>query len=568
MARRRVMIQLRHAQDLATGASTEPGRTFETAAVPRLAGLPIDPTYAPVPLRGLIRREGPRDPNDLSTGVEFEAAPTSTTYIVRAEVDESQVQSIRNREDVVGVFSDPFIEPCIVCGGSAPVGTHLDVENLLCASQMRKCGMDGTGVLVAIVDSGVNLAYLNSHGKTPSFNATWSWAYTSGLTPGSMPVDHGTMVAFDVCIAAPKCTILDIALLHPLQVTPAGFGALLSDAVKAYAHLLDIMMKPLRIGQKRSMVVNNSWGMFNPSWDYPVGDPANYSDNPNHPFNIAVASLEVGGADILFAAGNCGADCPDSRCGGVTANTIYGANGHPQVLTIAGVDTTQHRVGYSAIGPGRLTKNKPDVCGYTHFSGSGVYTADGGTSAATPVVTGVVAAVRSKRPHDASDPSTSPAAIRSLITSTANDLGPSGFDYLHGYGVVDTCELGEKLCGPGWWIFDICKRYHWICDGVFRWPPIPLPWPDPIIRWIEEPGLPFKMPRLVGTISVTPARDVDHRELAGKLVERLVAESGVTDSTQLGYVLGSLSVQLQARSQGTQPRSSSASTSAAVEGDN
>jgi hypothetical protein len=56
-------------------------------------------------------------------------------------------------------------------------------------------------------------------------------------------------------------------------------------------------------------------------------------------------------ARILFAAGNCRADCPDSRCQGVTSNAIYGANGHPQVLCVAGVDTTKQRVGYSTIGP-------------------------------------------------------------------------------------------------------------------------------------------------------------------------------------------------------------------------
>jgi hypothetical protein len=35
---------------------------------------------------------------------------------------------------------------------------------------MHKCGMDGSGVLVAVVDTGVNMAYLNSQGKNPSFN--------------------------------------------------------------------------------------------------------------------------------------------------------------------------------------------------------------------------------------------------------------------------------------------------------------------------------------------------------------------------------------------------------------
>jgi hypothetical protein len=157
---------------------------------------------------------------------------------------------------------------------------------------------------------------------------------------------------------------------------------LLSDAVLAYRHLLNIMLAPRRPGEMRSLVVNNSWGMFHPSWDYPVGHPGNYSDNPNHPFNRIVVTLERAGADIVFAAGNCGSDCPDGRCRGVTAKAIYGANSSPAVLTVGGVDISGLRVGYSSKGPGRLTPNKPDVCGFTHFSGSGVYAAAGGTSAA------------------------------------------------------------------------------------------------------------------------------------------------------------------------------------------
>jgi hypothetical protein len=540
MATRKMMVQLRYNPQIAMHSSTTPHARFDAAGAVGIPGLNIDASYAPVPLRTLGQRQPSNDPNDLSARLEFKLAPDSTTYIVRADIEEETIDEIRARPEVVGVFSDPVIEPCLICPGSLPLGTDHDVESLLCTGNMHQCGMDGTGVLVAVVDTGVNLAYLNARGKTPGFDATWSWTLQPG-TPGSMPVDHGTMCAFDVCIAAPKCTILDIALLRPVP----SMSALLSDAVKAYAHLLDIMMLPRRIGQFRSMVVNNSWGMFHPSWDFPPGDPANYSDNPNHPFNLAVASLEVAGADILFAAGNCGADCADGRCQGVTTNAIYGANGHPQVLCVAGVDTTKQRVGYSTIGPGRLTNAKPDISGYTHFAGSGVYAADGGTSAATPVVAGVVAAVRSKRPYNPSDSSTSPAAIRSLLTSTAEDLGPSGYDYRHGHGVVDGCALGKKLCG--FWWFDICKVHRWICEGVFRWPE--WPGPGPVIRWLDIPDIPFRIPQITRFRSGgAPPQDPD--AAIQKHIEEMISRSGVENSVQFGYILGVIHAQLMRREVG------------------
>jgi subtilisin family serine protease len=184
--------------------------------------------------------------------------------------------------------------------------------------------------------------------------------------------------------------------------------------------------------------------MFRPSWDFPVGHPGNYSDNPAHPFNIIVASLESAGADILFAAGNCGRDCPDSRCG-FASRPICGANSHPAVLSVAGIDTEKQRVGYSSQGPGRLDPKKPDVSAYTHFQGSRIYAADGGTSAACPVAAGVVAAVRTRYPASR----LSPSQLRALIFKTAEDLIGVGWDDDHGWGAIDASALVDALEGVG-----------------------------------------------------------------------------------------------------------------------
>src|SRR5438552_3194293 len=81
------------------------------------------------------------------------------------------------------------------------------------AQELHRRGMDGTGVRVAIVDTGFNLTYLRSKGKTPAFDAELSWGPNGGQPLGEMPVDHGTMCAFDVCIAAPNCTLVDHAVL-------------------------------------------------------------------------------------------------------------------------------------------------------------------------------------------------------------------------------------------------------------------------------------------------------------------------------------------------------------------
>src|SRR5438552_2386288 len=148
--------------------------------------------------------------------------------------------------------------------------------------------------------------------------------------PSASGFNHGTMVAYDVRIAAPDARILDYALLTSRAGTWAAF---LSDAIAAFADLVErVNATPGR------WVVNNSWGLFDRAGDAPIGSPENYSANPDHPFNQITGALVAAGAVVFFAAGNSGADCPDRRCG--TGHTgpgasIHGANSHPDVVTVA-----------------------------------------------------------------------------------------------------------------------------------------------------------------------------------------------------------------------------------------
>jgi subtilisin family serine protease len=346
--------------------------------------------------------------------------------------------------NVVGVFADPKIQAIQASCPSGPVGTDIDVARLLMVEGLGRRGMDGTGVRVAVVDTGINLRYLNSHGKTPEFDSDLSWGPLGGQPLGSMPVSHGTMCAYDICIAAPRCTLADLAVLTSNTQGGSTMDGLLSDAVRAYGMLLSYLTRGPQpfAGDHvpRTLVINNSWGMFHSSWDFPVGNPQNYSDNPEHPFNIQVGTLEAAGADILFAAGNYGADCPDLRCQGLTNAGIFGANSSPSVTCVAGVVLSKQRVGYSTQGPGRLDPQKPDLACYTHFAGSGVYSADGGTSAATPVLAGVVAAIRRLYPSSALPP----ADLRDLLRNTAEKQG-GGFNYDYGHGVIDVGALLSAL---------------------------------------------------------------------------------------------------------------------------
>ena len=421
--------------------------SLEAADVPDVPGLVIDRSFPAVAV------PPPVSPADSTESTRFSLESVEddpkATVLVRGFMEEDKVESVAaapsNLPGVRAIYADPLIETCpITCINSPAVGNTAGVASAVCVSKLRSAGMTGAGVLLAIVDTGINLPYLRSRGLNPNFNSSRSWVPVipgqPPLVPGNLPVDHGTMCAFDALIAAPDSMLVDIAVLQSRRPGRTVMEGLLSDAVLAYSFLHQILTGPRRPGDFHSMVVSNSWGMFRRQWDFPVGHPGNYSDNANHPFNRIVGRLAAAGADILFAAGNCGRECPDSRCGAEIDAGIYGANSHADVLSVAGVDLNKKRVGYSTRGPGHLTQQKPDVASFTHFKGSGVYPVDGGTSAATPVAAGVVAAVRSRFPVG---PAATPAMLRAAVTRLSEDKGTIGFDFEYGWGVISGCKLSQ-----------------------------------------------------------------------------------------------------------------------------
>jgi subtilisin family serine protease len=402
------------------------------AALPAMMDLDAD--FAAVPLAS-------RGATGLASAMTPDRAPQ---FVVRGTVDEKRFAAMAKdgvaEVDGARLFADPVIAgfASVPGCGTGPVGSAADVATMLDVPTLKSKRLNGSGVAVAIMDNGINLAHLRSKGLNPAFDASVSWSPGHG-SPGSYPVDHGTMCAYDALIAAPKATLLDFPIL--LSNTPGGslMEGFLSDALQAYSVLLTLMRGPANRRPFRSLVVNNSWGMYHQSWDFPAGHPGRYADNMNHPFNIVVGALGRSGVDILFAAGNCGSDCPDRRCKGVVTNTIMGANAHPQVLTIAGATVQDRRVGYSSQGPGiaGMAHAKPDLTSYTHFLGSEAFgqgTEDGGTSAACPVAAGAVAAIRTRLPASRLSPGDLARELR--IDARKRGGGASGWNRNYGYGVI------------------------------------------------------------------------------------------------------------------------------------
>ena len=400
----------------------------------------LDSEFAAVP----ISRMG-------ATAMAATADPEhATKFVVRGNMDADQLSEIDD-EQGVGLFADPMISN--YDGGycaRAPVGSSQDVARNLQVQRLQERGLDGAGVGVVICDTGINIEHLREKGLDPRFDDSLTWIPPGvGGSPGSFSVDHGTMCAYDALIAAPQATLLDFPIL--LSQTPGGsaMDGFLSDALQAFSTLATYMRQPEADRAYKSLIINNSWGMYHPSWDFPAGHPGRYADNPGHPFNLVVGTLARTGADIFFAAGNCGPDCPADRCEGVIRQSITGANAHPEVTTVAGVTTNRQWIGYSSVGPAidGMADRKPDIACYSHFLGSEAFgrgVADTGTSTACPVAAGVTAAFRTVLDQSVLSP-------RDLARELRRDAKVPGSRYGNrwnekfGYGVINPAQTAQRL---------------------------------------------------------------------------------------------------------------------------
>jgi len=432
----RLMIELQTPEAEESLRANEIATEFDEGLFPSLPGITWDRSYPLIAIPGAV---GATEP--LRADRTLTAPPSGATWVACAEIAWADLDRCHaeaaNHPEVIGLWADPSIELALICPNSPAAGREADVVNLLAVDQMAQKGLDGEGVFLALVDTGSNQDYLHQHGKTRhTFDSAHSISIRPDiLPPGRVPLTpaalgHGTMTAYDALIAAPRATLLDVAV-----TLPGTFQNHLRNVLWGYKGLYTLAMMARQNGQPFSLVASNSWAMSDPAEDLPPNNPGNFSSNPQHIVNRMVSTLDAVGVDQVFAAGNCGQACPFPSCRASGA-TIYGANSHPQALCVGAVDVTGQPLGYSSIGPGFLAPLKPDLCGFSHFEGSGLSSRDPGTSTSAPVVAGVVAALRTRLPYDPVQNKYPPSYLRGLLRATAR-RHDDNHDFVLGWGVVN-----------------------------------------------------------------------------------------------------------------------------------
>jgi len=411
----------------------------------------------------------------------------SVFFAVRGYVKPTSHQVFPQKIDDWHLYSDPGIASSLTCSTDPAVGSIVDVRSKLSIARLCDHGLTGSKVAVALVDSGIFLQHLTradlftgkdqskfmrphpkyplplGQGSNPGvFDAASSWKSSYIATPpGAHRIGHGTMCAYNVLAVAPNATLLDYPSLIARPPGDHTAQGTVSAAIQAYAQLIAFWIDNAYIRTAptyHALVVNNSWGIMHPSEDlFAPGSSSRFIDNPYHPFHLIVWLIAQLGADVVFAAGNGGLPCPAAPFLHATTGSIRGANAYSEVLTVAGCDVNDNRVGYSSQGPAITmlplpTPDKPDITAYTHFLGSQVFgerEPDRGTSTACPIATGCIAALRTKLPAiptKLGPQTTTPAALFKAIRKTARGpIGGPGWNKDYGYGIIDPVAAGRLL---------------------------------------------------------------------------------------------------------------------------
>ena len=426
----------------------------------------VDPSFGAIPI-GHGTRDG--DGEDLQV---FLHPANSETFLVSGTVRAGRdgvPEFLPEKGEQYPVHSNPLVgalrqdvKPCPpTCGTSQAVGDTSDVRHKLGFQTLQDNHLDGSGVALAIVDSGVFRPRLEralgealQSARPINLDLNYSWKPPQLVTqPGAHRVGHGTMCAYDAWIMAPNATLLDFPMLLTRPVADHHSTTTADAALLAYLQLAVVWAS----GSFDALVVSNSWGIFHPSLeDFQPGHRRRFIDNPKHIFRHVVRAIAAAGVDIIFCGNNCGngtncaGHCASGTCLSKTNRMIMGANAYQEVLTIGGCDTNDQMVGYSSRGPSihNMYQHKPDLVAYAHFLGSktvATHVPDTGVSAACPVAAGCVAALRTS--NKVKPNAVSPAALFKKLTDTARRPGGGGPGWTpdFGYGIIDPVAAGRAL---------------------------------------------------------------------------------------------------------------------------
>ena len=259
------------------------------------------------------------------------------------------------------------------------------------ADQAYDTGYHGEGVIVALLDTGVDTAHPDL-----AANIIGGWNFVDDNDNITDLDGHGTMVCgvvaavanngIGVAGVAPNVTIM------PLKVLSESGGT-----------LFDVSLAITYAANHGANVIGMSLGGNSSRIPMALESAINYAYQK--------------GCVLVAAAGNDG------------SNELFYPAAYDNVIAVSAIDENNTKASFSNYGD-YIDFCAPGVNILTTWT-NGTYAYGSGTSFAAPFVTGVVALMLSKYP------SLAPENVTATLRAEAEDLGDAGWDQFYGWGLVD-----------------------------------------------------------------------------------------------------------------------------------
>jgi subtilisin family serine protease len=336
------------------------------------------------------------------------------------------IAALAKRSDVTNVRDAKRVE-LVAPTGSTPepagwFGKHTyGLKKLNVPEAWAKHGVDGSGVVVGHIDTGVYSIHPDLKGKILKFRDFFGAEHPTGFDGQG----HGTHTAGTIVGGNSGGKHIGVAPGAKLIVARIfnNSGAT-TDAIvlRAMNWVADPDNDPATPDAPR--LVSNSWGGSNGDDDSTGGE---LWDAVQHWLDLGILPV--------FAAGNAG---PKPRTMGVPG-------GYPHALAVGSTTWMNKASKFSSRGPIKWAGEditKPDVAapgsGVSSAKDKGGYWTLDGTSMACPHVAGVAALIFQ------ANPDLNPTQVAEILRSTAKDMGDAGFDNTFGKGLIDAERAVEK----------------------------------------------------------------------------------------------------------------------------
>ncbi|MBU2219387.1 S8 family serine peptidase, partial [Patescibacteria group bacterium] len=365
----------------------------------------------------------------------------SIVNAVAAQVPESSLNGLARNPHVTSIDIDDQVYAVDI-----ELDNSWGVKHIKSGDVHATYSNKGMGVKIGIIDSGINYYHPDLNDNFDPANLGYDFYYYD-----YDPMDvygHGTHVAGTACAedndngnVDPKLGVVGVAPecnLYSLRVLNEDGVGYWSDIIAAVEWSTGALMQIenvftgeiLTVQGEKMDVINLSLGQ---------------SRDPGSTVKQAFDNAEAQGVVIVAAAGNSG------NLKGKGSNTIYPAN-FDSVIAVAATDSLDNRASFSSTGD-KVELAAPGVNVYSSWNDSTDYYGNpttcrngnindcykygSGTSMASPHVAGVAALIIAAGIIDENGDGNINDEIRSVLQSTATDLGSSGRDPQFGFGLVN-----------------------------------------------------------------------------------------------------------------------------------